>query len=50
MHRHTGMMELTDQEMELAAGGACQRLVAVVYVDSDADGDIDEVWLIYGPC
>lgn len=39
------LMELTDHEAETAAG-AC-TLVGVAYIDSNADGSIDEVWLFY---
>lgn len=49
MSQINGLMELTDHEAETAAG-ACRRLVAVAHVDTDADGDIDEIWLFYGPC
>lgn len=41
-----GMIELSEREAELAAGGQCV-LVAVIFADTDGDQEIDTAILIY---
>lgn len=48
MRNSKSMIELSDTEGELAAGGATDCwLVAVFFNDIDGDGEYDEVFLIY---
>lgn len=43
MSQMNRLRELTDHEAEAAGGSACQRFV--IYLDTDGDNAVDEMWI-----